>query len=219
MTRKITALVLCLLLTAAVCRAARADAYETLLNQALDLCALMDACAADPQYIKLYGLDAAAQGEIQRMGTHARTALREACLYALRDGFFEAWLSASGVDCERLDGKVLGKLREGIPASLANMVNSGAPQAFLSAAAALRSGTAFPAPADNMPRYCLIHLTFMSGAEALCSFVRTENGAVSAYVTAVQQGGLHRALRQMALSGVPEIRLYEKSVLFSGPAL
>ena len=96
------------------------------------------------------------------------------------------------------------------------MVNSGAPQAFLNASSALRCGTAFPAPDVEMPAYCLIHLTFAGGPEALCSFVRTEAGAVSAYVSVVQPGGLQKALRQMALSGVPESALFERSVLYPG---
>lgn len=213
MIKRLIASLLCVMLCGAVPCLAEGGARTELFSRAMDLCALMDACAADPQYLSLYNLDAAARQEIGNMGSHGWSDLRRAELYVLKDGFFRAWLSASKVDCERLPEAVYRKLKEGIPASVGNMVNSGAPQAFLSASSALRCGTAFPAPAEAMPAYGLIHLVF-SGSEALCSFVRTQEGAVSAYVSAVQRGGLQKALRQMKLSGVPESALFESTVLY-----
>lgn len=214
MIKRLAASLLCVILCAALPCLAVDGGRTELLNRAMDLCALMDACAADPQYSKLYGLDDAAQREISGMGSHGWADVRRADLYVLKDGFFRTWLSASKVDCDLLSAAVYRKLAEGIPASVGNMVNSGASQAFLSASSALRCGTVFPAPAEETPAYCLIHLMFTSGAEALCSFVRTEEGAVSAYVSAVQRGGLQKALRQMMLSGVPESALFESSVLY-----
>ena len=209
MTKRLIASLLCVMLCGALPCLSEGGARTDLLNRAMDLCALMDACAADPQYLSLYGLDAAARNEIGNMGSHDWSSLREADLDVLKDGFFRIWLSASKVDCDQLSGAVYRKLAEGIPASVGNMVNSGAAQAFLSASSALRCGTAFPAPAEEIPACCLIHLIFENGSEALCSFVRTEAGAVSAYVSAVQRGGLQKALRQMKLSGVPESPLFE----------
>ena len=215
MRDRITALLLCLALIAPWPCISRAETGDGLLNRAMALCALMDQCAADPQYVKLYGLDGAAQAEIRSMGSHGWDQLRQADMYVLKDGFFEAYLKASSVQCGALPEAVLQKLKEGIPASLPNMVNSGASQAFSAASSALRCGTAFPVQGENMPSYCLLHLTFLSGAEALCSFVRTEGGAVSAYVSAVQKGGLQKALRQMKLSGIPEAMLFDASVIWT----
>ena len=216
MMKRLIASLLCLMLCGALPCPAEGGARTELFSRAMGLCALMDECAADPQYLSLYRLDAAARQEIRNMGSHTRSDVRRADLYVLKDGFFSTWLSASKVDCGRLSEAVYRKLKDGIPASVGNMVNSGAPQAFLNASSALRCGTAFPAPAEDMPAYCLVHLIFAGGAEALCSFVRTQEGAVSAYVSAVQPGGLQKALRQMALSGVPESALFESSVLYPG---
>lgn len=214
MIKRLAAFVLCLTLCGALPCLSESGVSTELLNRAMDLCALMDACAADTQYARLYGLDETALLEIRKMGSHGWPDLLSADLYVLKDGFFRTWLSASKVDCGRLPQAVYSKLVEGIPASVGSMVNSGAPQAFLSASSALRCGTAFPAPAGETPPYCLIHLTFTGGAEALCSFVRTQEGAVSAYVSAVQSGGLQKALRQMTLSGVPQSSLFESSALY-----
>ena len=95
MTKRLIASLLCVMLCGALPCLAEGGARTELFSRAMDLCALMDACAADPQYLSLYGLDAAARQEIGNMGSHALSDVRRADLYVLKDGFFSTWLSAS----------------------------------------------------------------------------------------------------------------------------
>ena len=185
------------------------DWTRLLLSQALSLCATMDACADEPAYVRLYEGEGPAREQIARIGEQDWTALEEARLYVIKEKLFSVYLSASSVDYDALSVPVRDKLRDGIPPSVLILGASGRLEGFRAAASALRSGKVFYTYGTPVPRWCLLHLTFRGEYDALCSFVSTEDGVVSAYLMPAEKGSLSRTIRMLTRAGVPQSELFE----------
>ena len=209
---RLAAVLMCALLLAPAARGESLppeDGTRLLLSQALSLCAMMDACADEPAYVRLYEGSEAAKAQITRIGAQDWTALEEARLYVIKEKLFSVYLSASSVDYGALSGPVRDKLRDGIPPSVLSMGTSGELEGFGAAASALRCGKVFYAYGAQVPRWCLLHLTFRGEYDALCSFVSTEDGVVSAYLMPAEKGSLSRTIRMLTYTGVPRNELFE----------
>ena len=209
---RLASVLLCALLLAPAAQSeslAAENGVQLLLSQALSLCAMMDACADEPAYVQLYEGDGAAKTQIARIGAQDWTALEEARLYIIKEKLFSVYLSASSVDYGALSGPVRDKLRDGIPPSVLSMGTSGKLEGFSAAASALRCGKVFYTYGARVPRWCLMHLTFRGEYDALCSFVSTEDGVVSAYLMPAEKDSLSRTIRMLTYTGVPQSELFE----------
>ena len=183
-----------------------ADTQRLLLSSALSLCETMDACADDPEYAKLYPANVReAMGLIGRQDWASPKAAR---LYVIKERLFSVYLSASSVDEAALSAPARKKLREAIPSSLTGLINT-EQTAFPSAAGALRCGGVLPQVPADTPEWCLIYLTFDGSYDALCSFVKTDSGCVSAYLSAVQKDGIGRLLSQLRRAFIREQDIFE----------
>ena len=208
-------IILCLVLLLA-CPAALSEAVsppsreteQLLLSQALSLCSLMDACTKDPEYAKLYGLTG--NGEFEAIGRQGWTHPDSVWMYVIKDRLYTVFLSASGVDFAGMSEPVQRKMREAIPSSLNSLINAGEPTEFLQVSSALRCGKVFAEGETICPAACLLYLSFPDGYDGLCSFVKTEGGLVSAYLSPVKKGGMERLLRQLKRAFIQEKDLFDE---------
>ena len=191
------------------------EAERLLLSRALSLCGTLDACADDPEYGRLYRTEGVPE-EMARIGRQDWTAPKSARLYIIKEKLFSVYLSGSSVREDDLSAEARDKLRAAIPGSLVNLINT-EDSVFIAASSALRCGTAFSAGETDIPAWSLIYLTFDGGYDALCSFVRTEEGIVSAYLAAVKRGGMEKLLSQLKRAFIRESDLFDVYELALNP--
>ena len=178
------------------------DVKAVLLERTEALTALMAEAADSEAYVKLYvGENSQVLETIRKIGSADWEQRGKGTAYVLGGGAIEAFVSASGVKLDDFSDSLQAKVRQAVAGSIPMAAVSPAGDAFIAAAAALRSGTVFVAD-EPFPEYVLVFLAYSGDYGVLCSFVRGEGGAVSASLVPVPADCESRLRQVMGFGGL-----------------
>lgn len=178
------------------------DVKAVLLERTEALTALMAEAADSEAYVKLYvGENSRVLETIRKIGSADWEQRGKGTAYVLGGGAIEAFVSASGVKLDDFSDSLQAKVRQAVAGSIPMAAVSPSGDAFIAAAAALRSGTVFVAD-EPFPEYVLVFLAYSGDYGVLCSFVRGEGGAVSASLVPVPADCESRLRQVMGFGGL-----------------
>ena len=178
------------------------DVKAVLLERTEALTALMAEAADSEAYVKLYvGENSQVLETIRKIGSADWEQRGKGTAYVLGGGAIEAFVSASGVKLDDFSDSLQAKVRQAVAGSIPMAAVSPSGDAFIAAAAALRSGTVFVAD-EPFPEYVLVFLAYSRDYGVLCSFVRGEGGAVSASLVPVPADCESRLRQVMGFGGL-----------------